>query len=60
MFSDYMQRVSNEQLVEPCELNISMPAASSPVDDLISLPAGFIFALHLSCIIMNDIYMTAV
>lgn len=56
-----MQRVSVQQLVELCEQNISVPAAISLVDDLISLPAGFIFWLNSTCSYegyLYDWYMT--
>lgn len=49
MFWDYMQHVSVQQLVEPCEQNISVPAAITLVDDLNSLPTGFIFQLNSTC-----------
>lgn len=51
-----MQHVSVQQLAELCEQNLSVPAAITLVDDLISLPAGLSFSLtqHAE---MRDIYM---
>lgn len=44
-----MQHVSVQQLAELCEQNLSVPAAITLVDDLISLPADFIFQLNSTC-----------